>query len=283
MATMPQHYLAHLDELASGAYGLISDNDNTDTAVIFVHGFLGDAEGTWLNFQEMIDSCQHRCPAWARCDAYFFSYRSFYDSISKSAEDLIDFLKMIYPKAPQSLCAGSSLKSEILRSALTMRLPQRRYKGLILVGHSEGALVIRRAVCVLYKRSSGRDRALRAKLALFAPAHLGFAPSGWLGACLAIGRVAAVVMPFLKASPPFVDMTSRVLIDQIRSDTSAFLSTSPRLRALRAPVLFGDRERVVVSGEYTGDFPEPLEPGKDHVSVCKPKFDYQRPLNFVLK
>ena len=44
---------------------------NTDTAVVFIHGFLGDAYGTWIDFQRMIDG-HAKVPAdWNLADLFF--------------------------------------------------------------------------------------------------------------------------------------------------------------------------------------------------------------------
>src|ERR1700733_10914363 len=176
-ASLCMHHWTSLDRLKAAAYGLVSEDRKTDTAVIFVHGFLGDARGTWLNFQEMIDSYVLRFPHWSTADAYFFSYESFLQSITDSAEELLSFTHKIFPKPPGWLFSVPAVIRHIPGFSL-IALKKRTYKRLILVGHSEGAVVIRRAIVVAYKRTGGKDPILGANLALFAPAHLGFTPSG---------------------------------------------------------------------------------------------------------
>jgi hypothetical protein len=161
-------------------------------------------------------------------------------------------------------------------------LGRHTYKRLIFVGHSEGAVVIRRAMCIEYKRTGARSKLLKAQLALFAPAHLGFTPSGWVGGCLAVGYVEALIAPFLGSSSAFVEMKGKELLNQIEKDTSTFIAKSPKLAALRARVLFGTDENVVVMGEFTSDLPEPPEAGRNHASICKPESAYERPLQFAL-
>jgi hypothetical protein len=277
-----EHHFTRLDDIKSGAYALISENHRTDTAVIFVHGFLGDTEGTWLNFQEMIDSYQTQYPRWMGCDVFFFPYHSVLDSISDSAESLLTFTETIFPQPPRSLFTIPVVLRHLAR-ILALSLTKHTYKSLVFVGHSEGAIVIRRAICIAYKRTGGKHRALKAKLALFAPAHLGFIATGWIGACLAVGRIAAIAMPILSSSPAFVEMKDKDLPRQVQKDTSSFLRRSPRLPALRARTVFGMNDHVVVRAEYTDDFPEEPEPNQDHVSICKPRTSYERPLEFALK
>jgi triacylglycerol esterase/lipase EstA (alpha/beta hydrolase family) len=281
-ASLCMHHWTSLDRLKAAAYGLVSEDRKTDTAVIFVHGFLGDARGTWLNFQEMIDSYVLRFPHWSTADAYFFSYESFLQSITDSAEELLSFTHKIFPKPPGWLFSVPAVIRHIPGFSL-IALKKRTYKRLILVGHSEGAVVIRRAIVVAYKRTGGKDPILGANLALFAPAHLGFTPSGWLGACLALGKVEELTMTILGFSPSFTEMRDKTLLHQIQQDTAELRRQAPNVAAFEARVLFGLKDYVVVKAEYTWDKPDPPDLGQDHVSVCKPRTGYVKPLEFVIR
>ena len=281
MDALYEHHFTWIDQLNPGGYALISESPDVDTAVVFIHGFLGDADGTWLNFQEMIDSRHAQYPMWARCDTFFFSYPSFFQEITDSAEQFLNFLSTIYPSPPDWLFSISEFVPNVPATVLALDLPEHIYKNLILVGHSEGCVVIRRAVTIAYK--SGVQHAILGSgmLRLFSPAHLGFQPTGWIRACLGVGRVEAIVMPLLNLSPAFAEMKEKELLDQIREDTTAFWEEA-HLSVMRARVLFG-KERVVVKGEFQNDILETSEPTKNHVSICKPRADYDRPINFVLK
>jgi hypothetical protein len=138
------HHETWLTELQKGSYALVSDGLEVDTAVIFVHDFLGDAQGTWLNFQEMICSQGNEHPLWAKCDVFFFSYRSFRDDITESAGALLKFMRAIFPKPPSWVFEiPEQLKGFSSLLDLTKDIPT--YRHLVLVGHSEGGIVIRRA------------------------------------------------------------------------------------------------------------------------------------------
>src|SRR5712692_3448555 len=95
-----EHHETSLTELQSGTCALLSDSVEVDTAVIFVHGFLGDAQGTWLNFQEVICSPGYKSEPWSKCDVFFFAYPSFHQDITESAIQLIRFVKAIFPNPP---------------------------------------------------------------------------------------------------------------------------------------------------------------------------------------
>jgi pimeloyl-ACP methyl ester carboxylesterase len=276
-----EHHLTWLTDRFPGSYALLSEDPDTDTAVIFVHGFLGDAENTWLNFQEMIDSYQAAYPRWTQTDAFFFSYPSFRSSITDSAEKLLRFTELVFPRPPSKFFHIPVTLGRYPKILTELSFKRHRYAQLIFVGHSEGAILIRRAICLAYKRKSHTEQMLGSKLALFAPAHLGFTPAGWVGACLAVGRIADIALPILSSSPAFVEMKGKELLEQIEEDTMAFIAESPDSTAFRARVLFGTEERFVVRGEYTYDIPETPEPEQSHFSVCKPRTSYERPLDFV--
>lgn len=281
MSTLYEHHFTWVDRVDSGGYALISESLDVDTAVVFVHGFLGDTEGTWLNFQGMIDSQHARYPRWAKCDVFFFSYPSFFQEITDSGEQFLEFTSAIYPKPPDWLFSIPKSLPGIPAGVVVLDLPQHTYESLILVGHSEGCIVIRRAVTIAYKRETQHPILKSGMLALFAPAHLGFQPTGWIRACLAVGRVEAIIVPLLNFSPAFAEMKEKELLEQIREDTTIFWEKT-HLDVMRARVLFG-KERIVVKGEFTNDILEASEPGKNHVSICKPKADYARPIDFVIK
>jgi pimeloyl-ACP methyl ester carboxylesterase len=277
-----QHHENWLPDLQNGSYSLISDADNVDTAVIFVHGFLGGAESTWLNFQEAI--CSQVTDHWSKCDVFFFSYRSFRDDITESADDLLKFIQKIFPDPPESIFKIPK-RVRGLPCLLELALVRPTYEQLVLVGHSEGGIVIRRAVDLAYAREI--TTVLMARLALFAPAHKGVKLSGWIGACLAVGRVDAILIPILNTSPAFVEMKQGPLLAEVESHTLAYQSESKAagkgVPALHAHIVYGKDDHVVQKGFIKGDCLHSSEKGKDHISICKPKTGYDRPLTFVLK
>jgi hypothetical protein len=64
----------HIRRSVSGGqtYALLSDSDRVDTAVIYVHGFLGDALSTWEHLQYWVD----RLPGepFRKVDLFFYDY-----------------------------------------------------------------------------------------------------------------------------------------------------------------------------------------------------------------
>lgn len=267
-----------------GACALLSDGEQVDTAVVFVHGFLGDVQGTWLNFQEFI--CAPTAPgeSWTNCDVFFFSYPSFRQDITESATQLLGLLNHIFPTPPEEMFEFSKHIPILPDIMIDLRSQRPTYSNLVLVGHSEGGVVIRRAIDLAY--SWQYAPALNSRLALFAPAHRGVKLSGWIGACLAVGRIDAIATPILRTSPAFSEMKDKDLLREIEKHTDDYLKIESAkhqtLNALKAHVVFGQSEDVVGKGYYTADCYHPAQAGKDHASVCKPQTGYEAPLGFVL-
>jgi hypothetical protein len=246
-----------------GCTALTSSADSVSRAVVFVHGFGGHPHKTWVDFQSLCN----QDPWWDSADLYFFKYRSVGDHIMDSSIALMQFL--------QSIADG--------------RHP---YESIVIAAHSEGGLVARATVIEFVKRWVDGERdhrvmlVLRSALRLFAPAHLGASPSGLLGLLAASVALGDVVSTLLGASPAYNEMqqNSQVLAS-IRSTTEHFLENDEHswMTALRALVVWGEKDAVVAKGEFRDDrrfAPTPV-PEKGHVSVCKPRPEYLLPLEFV--
>jgi len=191
---------------------------------------------------------------------------------------------IIFPDPPSEFLIPNSV-SDPPFAGWTSTLPKRSYKSLILVGHSEGGLAIRRAVVLAAKRhrqgegaeekiSIERCPILRSELYLFAPAFLGYSPRGVLGPL-------AVTNLLLRFSPAFADMRDGGVLAQLKSDTEWLQEDFGYVRAAFARVLFGTGENLVARGEYRRDFPETPELRRNHSTVCKPDRNYLRPLEFI--
>ena len=99
---MANHEKRSIEGDWEGSYAWLSDQPDTDTAVVFVHGFFGDARGTWLNFPGMIDS--HLAPGsfWPKADLFFLDYPSYEHHIADNADRLLRFLATVFPTSPSS-------------------------------------------------------------------------------------------------------------------------------------------------------------------------------------
>src|ERR1700674_845117 len=86
---VPNHIIIGLKGLP-GAYALLSDK--AKIAIVFVHGFFGDAHETWIDFQRLVDNVKESSSFWSKCDLYFYRYASD-DQIVPQAKSLLSFLR----------------------------------------------------------------------------------------------------------------------------------------------------------------------------------------------
>jgi hypothetical protein len=305
MPTRVRHHLLDLPS-AHGSYALLSDLSGVETAVFFVHGFGGDPLGTWQHFQTLIDSVQDPFPWWKESDLYFFKYASVFDRIAVSANELATFIEKFFPEAQFRDIYRTRVKpTDAVVSPGTLGC--RRYKNLVLVGHSEGAVLIRKVAIDFVRRyeqknlnlptallasvggttspeagfsadSTPVDRGmLNASLCLFAPAIFGASPSDLPGF--------AAGMPFFRtimgASAGYRDLSSAMFLHSLRDDTLHLADRYQEFRVLRARVWWGKKDSIVTPGEYRTDSPAKYVDQRDHVSICKPAWDYLEPLEWV--
>ena len=273
-----------------GACALLTDRAEMDTAIVFVHGFGGDPTKTWLNFQALVDCSTINPQLWSRSDLYYYRYSSVLQHIYQNGELLLDFLEVIFPKpaATTLTMARDTVRDGRFYQGTPKPVePPRSYSELVLVGHSEGGLIIRNAVLTAAKRmgdaqldrvkSSSATSIVRAHVRLFAPALLGARISGPLGSLFEgfeFRKIASL-------SRAYSDMTSEAKLDEVKSGTEKYAEKWPSLQGFRARVLWGEKDSIVTPGEFSVDVPDRPAWGRNHETVCKPTHDYLRPLEFV--
>ncbi len=259
------------------SYALLSTDPDVDGAVVFVHGFLGDPHETWYGFQELVISHSTAQTYWSKQDLFFFTYKSFRDAIEISARGLMSFLDQIFPSPPDNIL--SILRNvRAPQSLMPLNSPARTYRRLVLVGHSEGGLVIRKAVAIAEKEPNPISKA---KLVLFAPAISGVKPAGFKGMLMQLSPVNWIALPFLSQSLAYRDMDSAEFRKDVTDDTLQARGINQGHTALWAKVIFGSKEDVVVPVKWHGDNQVPAEVGQDHLSICKPKKKYDHPITFI--
>ena len=260
--------------------------DPVERAVVFVHGFNGSAGGTWTDFISLIDSMANRT-WWEQSDVYFFDYHwaSVFRQVGRNTTTLLGFLDDIFPNPPMELFSTPEVK---LRE-------QCEYKELMLVGHSEGGLLLRKAIVA----TAGDDDRLEAyridparatkpepapegievaELRLFAPAIGGEALTGFKGI------VASTFARFLHVSAAKTSMASPSSPVVTAREHTEHYANFLQLPCFRAHILWADDDDVVLSEKYLHDKTcRNVRPGTDHVSVCKPSLLYLLPVHFVEK
>jgi hypothetical protein len=274
-----------------GSFALLSSAGASEIAraIVFVHGFNGAAASTWTDFLSLVGDDNAASRWWQNADLYFYHYRwnSVFQRIGQNSDQLFNFVNHIFPVPPDALFKVGSIS---LR-------PQFRYRELVLVGHSEGGLLLRKVVLEAANRDKRLDAYLRTKredrvgepapeglllgqLRLFAPAIGGEALTGWIGLILN----SSLVAPFLGMSSAKKGLeTQSTPIRSAREYTDDWAEHFA-MECFRAHILWAEHDLVVEPEKYKRDrHCTKSPPGTDHSSVCKPNRKYLRPLQFVEK
>lgn len=244
--------------------------------MVFVHGFGGSATGTWREFP----SSGQVAEWWQESDMLFVGYESTKDSIPAVASRLRLNLDQFYPTPFQTAMVVGGASARVDTTA--------EYQELVLVGHSLGGLVARRALVDAAQTwiddhdgiPQERPKILDAQLRLFSPANAGFRAAGLLGAIMALGPFGAIDS-FLRRSSAYTDLQpgSTTLTDTRRR--TELMTRRDGMEALRARILWANPDDVVIPERYDSDFVDAFEDGQSHQSICKPHQEYQLPWRFT--
>lgn len=205
-------------------------------------------------------------------DVVFYGYEGVLAHPTASADVLWRFLGAI------ATDAGNVALSPVPRTA-------QRYDKILIVAHSMGAIVARRALLfALKKRASW---AKRVELILFAPAHSGVEATKLALELPGFFQKAAVV--FRLFAPATNALHDDETFTSLAKDVTKALATTPKPKCLVAKtVVVGSQDAIVtISKRFCED---PFSPdddyhvvqGKGHVSVCKPHAQYTTPLDIVV-
>lgn len=281
-----------------GSFVLIAPSDTAETAVVFVHGFGGDAAGTWAHFQQLIHDREDFREYYAAVDLYFVQYEAVWESINSSADRLATFLaKVVFdPDSPQFKVAlgplqpgvetpisdtlGSKDASGDSRAATAVARPAgHRYSRLVIAAHSEGGVVVRQTILNTYK--PGANTLLHdARLALFAPALFGYEPSGVLGTLMNFPGLGRVIDACLRSSPAYRDLqrdSKLKLLATLQTETEKLQDVAT---GFKASLLWGRKDRILQDGRYAKD-DSAYKDDLGHVAICKPTVDYDDPIAIV--
>lgn len=272
-----------------GPYASLAPSGSPDTLFLFVHGLSGNTVSTWLGFPEMTVAHAAAYPKLAAGDMVYYYYESISTPIRENANTLEKFVNEVL--TTNAVRAGASGTN--------------RYANLVLIGHSEGGVLIRRMIlnrlnairsaaakqstaggnqaADIIRTAAANDPILNAKVRLFAPAHLGTNFSTGIGAILdlvdillAVAKKKLVANELLPNSP-IISAVQQGIIEAYRE--------FPGIPALAARVLFAIPDGIVHDQGYERcDTVESVDRAekRNHVSVCKPDDNYLRPLEFVL-
>ncbi|BDO42093.1 hypothetical protein [Cellulomonas sp. NTE-D12] len=269
---MSAHIYSHISHPLQ-VHGLAS----TTTAkrlVVFLHGWWGDIIKSWGDFAVSPDYDQW----WQEADLLFIGYDSTREDITAMAARLGRYIRDFYPTPAVNFTAARF--SDPANSNV-------EYDELVLVGHSLGGLIIRRAVIdaadewVNSTNCTGAPPVLlEAQLRLFSPASAGFRPAGRLALAYGPG-IGPFVAMLLRTATAYSDLQpGSQVIANTRQRTERAV-TEWHFESLRADLLWANPDRVVITERYDTDRHSHAADGKSHRSVCKPTLKYDLPYVFV--
>lgn len=255
------------DEDAWGAYGLnlLHDPSRVLIDLIFVHGLRGGSIKTWCKGD---DSTFFWPQAWLPGEQGFqnarihsFGYNADWADMKDTALDLHDF--------------GRALLTEMKTSPFL----RKRETPIILIGHSMGGLVIKKAYLLAQQDPNHHSLSNRIRCMFFlATPHRGSDSAKLLNNVLRASTVFSsrqYITDILKGSPSL-----QTINDEFRAFTGkvelwSFYETIKTRTGVTSSILIVDRDSAVLG--YQGETAQPLN--ADHRSICK--FDSQKDPNYV--
>jgi len=232
-------------------------------AVLFIHGYGGSPTATWNDFHSLLPRQKNLAGA----DLYFYGY----DGIRAE------------------LLASSSLFRNFLDRTLATTSPHQfgrtkatTYDTLIIVCHSLGAVVARRALIDATRMKL--QWVGKVRLTMFAPAHMGARIVALVKEMSAPIRYLPIVLFAIQFRSPLIEQLDpkseelAALKRDIRQLTKN--NQNPHLRP--RSVLIAEYERIVSNSSFPGDPPATALAGHDHFSVCKPRLDFLDPIETVV-
>jgi hypothetical protein len=247
-------------------------------AILFVHGWGGHAGGTWETFPQAVGTM----PETSEADAFFLDYPSIRSQVPFCAAQLRRFLVDLV-RDPVRRIVNSSLPANASRDE------GQRYSRVILVAHSMGAVISRRALTDLDQPPPDGltdDELAKFQLLFFAPAHCGSAIPLLIGSGLgldflpgakAVGSLARLWFQSLRdleeGSPALVKLANDC--KRLREERT---ERKASVRHLRATVYHAHNDRVVSQNDFDRDPPFKPVMNQTHRSICKPINVYREPI-----
>ena len=250
-------------------------NQPANGALIFVHGFGGEAMGTWTDFPGLLG----RMPKAAPYDVFYYGY-DMRRQAGISAVGFRNFLAAI-AEAPAFDVLNPSLPTPLGQRPRTFR-----YDHIVIAAHSLGAVVTRLAL-LQSKDDAGKPLPWLSKvrLVLFAPAHSGAKVIDFARGLLSIFSIGKLIETLVRARFQSLDDldADKPMIRRLEADTLALLNSTDAAAAQchRAWVLHAGLEDIVNVAPFAQDLSCEELPDADHMQVCKPSPRRLEPLEFL--
>lgn len=226
-----------------------------DRLIVFVHGFGGKAVGTWAGMEALLAE-----PEAAGADVLFYGYGSLAAPARNSAALFYNFLSAAAE-------VKSPWKNALFRAGASMT---RDYRDIMVVAHSLGAVVVRRAL--LDAIADGDCWTTRTRILLFGPAHMGtrltelrkMLKSG-------IGSILSDIFAFAQVRMPVLDDLAQgsPFLAELLDESGAAIARGIVQPVRAEGVVFGERENVVDTTPFCSDPRSVVWEGHDHRTICR--------------
>jgi len=265
-----------------GSYALLSDSPDTNAAVVFVHGFWGDAVDTWQEFQRLVDAPLHG-KHFGRADMFFYAYPSVRHTLKVATEHFEHFVNRMLTES-----WGAAIDPRT-GASFPVDAPSRPYDLVVLVGHSLGGVIIRNAIAKAANRLPAKPAAWPLLLSrppkLFAPAHSGFRHDGVVSLAAGLSKIAAFMLVYwrVRHAKAYAELKSgSEPLQTIKSETLRAREQFIDCPALYADIRWGEDENVVFDVDYPKDRTPDSLPNLNHETICKPTDGFDVPVTMVI-
>jgi pimeloyl-ACP methyl ester carboxylesterase len=237
-----------------GSIGFFAERP-ADRLIVFVHGFGGSALKTWKGAESILEQDKVETS-----DVVFYGYGSLAAPARNSAT--------LFRKFLEAAADGQApWRSVIGRGG---GVGPRDYKDILLIAHSLGAVVVRRAA--LDGIGVGDEWVSRTRLLLFGPAHMGtrlvklskMLRSGF-------GAILSDLFVFARVRTPVLDDLEEgsAFLQELQAESRAALQLGIGQPVRAEAVVFGERDDVVLTAPFCADPLSDVWADEDHCSVCR--------------
>jgi pimeloyl-ACP methyl ester carboxylesterase len=250
--------------------------------IIFVHGFGGDALATWSEF---VSQWPRTHSGW---DLAFFGYPSCrfkMNDFNLDGFNIDEHTNSFLAFMDKIVSSPSDTINDILKELLKSKPELRRcdsfdYSEIVLVAHSMGAVICRRALI----QTSNSNWVSKSKLILFAPAHKGGKPLMLINALTGInwGGIFAATLNFMIPTLGDLRPEGRYL-NTLETETSDIIKGGKDKPFIATHSTWAIPDHVVVNNFFSKDGAAHEIREKTHTQVCKPTPEWPLPLTKVLE
>jgi pimeloyl-ACP methyl ester carboxylesterase len=259
------HYIPRKLDPHAGLTAIFAVEPNK-RAIIFVHGYGGDAISTWSEFDRFCLTLRE----FSSYDLLFFGYDGLRSELLASSLLFHKFLAWLF--ADSVVAINDSLPSGVARDRSF------GYESVTLVCHSLGAVIARWAL--LEATNGGDPWASKVRLVLFAPAHTG---ANVVRLALEVSshwRFLEFFTALARFESPLIDQLKEgsTELTMLWTDTERALQAGANQHLKAAKVCIAERERIVKNLPFCLDPRSVPLAGTTHRTICKPHSSFPQPL-----